>query len=197
MRDVLLVRCHGPTRQLGHALEEAVEPDRPRVWDQVQQVADEKLGQAKRYLRVAHAGFDREVGDVLRRRAEDCRHLRLVEVAAVAKQVGGRLDRQVAPPLERTDGVSPVLVHDPRRECGRGPVDRGSQVGVEEAYAELGDLRVADIDRGQADVARRNRDRVDSLLAVDGGQPDHVDKAGQHHVLEPSPPAIDLGDDLV
>jgi hypothetical protein len=124
-------------------------------------------------------------------------HARFVEMPSVAKEVRGGFHREVAPPLERTDGKAAVLVHDPGREGRRRPVDGRTQIGVEEPHAQLGHLRVADVDRGEADIACRDRDRVDRLLAVNRRQSNHVDEVRHHQVFEPCPGAVDLVDDLV
>src|SRR3989442_14085302 len=51
-------------------------------------------------------GLDRQVGDILCGRAEDCGHSGFVEVTSVTKEVRGRLDCEVAAPLECPDGVA-------------------------------------------------------------------------------------------
>ena len=195
--DVFLVGRHRPARQLGHGLEQTVEADRPRVGNELEQVADQQLGEPERHLRVAHVRFDREVGDVLRGGAEDRRHARLVEVPPVAQKVCGRLDRQVAPPLQRADREPAVLVHDPGREDRRRTIDGDAQVSIEKAHAELRDLGVAAVDGEKPDLACRDGDGENRLFAVDRRQADHVDEARQHRVREPGPSAVDLGDDLV
>ena len=197
MGDVLLVRRHGPAGELGHAFEQPIEPDRPGIGDQIEQVADQQLGEAERHLRVAHPRLDRQVGDVLGGGAEDRGHARLVEVAAVAQQVRRSFDSEVASPLQRADRVPAVLVHDARRKGRRRPVDRRSQIRVEVAQAQLGELWVADLDGGEPDVAGGDGDGVDGFLAVDRREPDHVDEARHDGVLEPCPRAVDLRDDLV
>src|SRR5207302_4053720 len=128
---------------------------------------DEELRETKRNLWVAHTGFDREVGNDLRGGSEDRGHAGLVEMSPVAKEMCGSLDGKVAAPFQRTNREAPVFVHDPGRKCRSGAVDRGAEVRVEEPQAQLGRLWVAGLDRGQAHVACRDRDRVDRLLAMD------------------------------
>ena len=113
MRDVLLVRRHGPARQLRDALEQSIQPDRTRVGDELEEVDHQQLSEAERDLRIANPCLDCEVGYVLSGGSENCGHSRFVEMASVAKQMRSGLDRKVAPPLERPDGVAAVLVHDP------------------------------------------------------------------------------------
>ena len=163
MGDVLRLRGHGPEGQLGDGLEETVEPDGAGIRNQIEKVAHEQLRQPARDLRIARPGFDREVGYIFGRSAEDRGHAGFVEMPSVAEHVRRSFDRNVGAPFEGSDGEAAVFVHGRRRESRRRLVERRTQVSIEEANRQLGDLRVSSVDGRQTDVARRHRDRVHSF----------------------------------
>ena len=197
MGDVLRVGRHRPEGELRDRLEEPVQPDWPGVGNELEQVAHQQHREASRDLWVARPRFNRQVGDVLGRSAENRRHAGFVEMAAVAEDMRGGLDGDVGAPLERADRKSSVLVHGGGGEGRHRLVECRAQVGVEEADRELGDLGVAAVDCRQADVACGDSDRVNRFLSMGRCEADHVYEAREHCVLDPGMGTVDLGDDLV
>src|SRR5258708_40011630 len=106
--------------QVGQSFEKAVEPDRTRARSQVEEIADEQSCQLERNLRIAVLGFNRQVRYVLGRGAEGCGHPGVVEMASITQKMRRSLHCEIGAPFDSSDRKSPVLVHDPRGERGRG-----------------------------------------------------------------------------